>query len=76
MIPADLTELFEKKAVCEKHREILGHKVLTYPIGKSGGAGLGIMHRIGELEVKDKLRISRCILSSIEVENSWNDARK
>ena len=30
-------------------------QVLTYPIGKSGGAGLGIMHRIGELEVKDKL---------------------
>ena len=77
---ADLTELFEKKAVCEKHREILGHKVLTYPIGKSGGAGLGIMHRIGELEVKDKLRTldayspqlkSKILGMMLESEEEW-----
>jgi len=51
----ELQKQFRKKAVSVEHRELLGLKVLTNPIGVSKGAGLGITHRIGEVEIKEKL---------------------
>jgi len=53
---ADLSDLFGKTAVLKKHRELLGHKVITSDVGSSGGAGLGITHRFDEVAIVEKIQ--------------------
>lgn len=47
----DLSVLFNKTAVLASHKELLGIDIITSEIGK----GLGVTHRIDELDITDKL---------------------
>ncbi|MDB2671764.1 hypothetical protein N9Y75_02835, partial [Candidatus Poseidoniales archaeon] len=77
---SDLSQLFEKRAVSQTHRDLLGVDVITKAVGKANGAGLGITQRISALEIIDQLnnlhsskgvrsKIISMMLSSAE---EWN----
>jgi len=51
----DLSVLFKKTAVYQSHKDILGIKVITNEVGKSGGSGLGVTHRINENDITEMI---------------------
>ena len=51
----DLSTLFQKTAVYQLHKEILGIKVITNAVGVSGGCGLGVTHRIDEADITEMI---------------------
>jgi hypothetical protein len=51
----ELSELFNKKAILERHKTLLGEDILTLPVGKAGGCGLGIMKRVQEENIIEQL---------------------
>jgi len=54
-LPSELSELFGKTPILEEHKELLGHQILTLPVATPGGSGLGIMERVEEENILEKL---------------------
>ncbi len=54
-LDSELSELFEKKAILPRHKELLGEELLTLPVNASGKAGLGVMKRVEEENIIEKL---------------------
>jgi len=50
-LPAELSKLFGKTAVYEPHKNLLGVNIITNNVGETGGAGLGVTHRINEQDI-------------------------
>tara|TARA_B100002051_G_scaffold186756_1_gene176826 strand:- start:6076 stop:11232 length:5157 start_codon:yes stop_codon:yes gene_type:complete len=49
----DLSALFQKTAVLQEHKDILGINVITKDVGVAGGCGLGVTHRINEFDITE-----------------------
>ena len=54
-LESELSELFGKTPILEQHKDLLGYDILTLQVAVAGGSGLGVMKRVEEENILEKL---------------------